>query len=105
HAAIPPNTAANFATQAMFGYVLPGHGETTLEVRQPTPVLMERPLIIVPEKSNLQVSAPGLVPEGEDVNRNGEKLRFYTVPQVPAGGVLALTVTGVPAHDRSGSVW
>jgi hypothetical protein len=105
HTVIPPNGAGNFATQAMFGYVLPAQGSTSVEVRQPIPVLMDRPLIIVPEKSGLTVSAPGLEPLEEQTNRAGEKLKLFTVPQVPASGVLALTVSGVPSHDRSGARW
>jgi hypothetical protein len=103
HGAILPNSAASFATQAMFGYVLPGHGDDTIELRQQLPVMMQEPLIIVPEKSNLRLSGPGLKRQKDDENRTGDKLHIYTLDTVAAGGTLSLTVTGVPTRDRSGA--
>jgi hypothetical protein len=104
HVVIPPNSAATFAAQALFGYVLKGEGDGTVEVRQPLPAMMEDPLIIVPVKSNLEVKASGLKFLSEESGRNGDKLKLYRMPAVPASSPLTLSVSGVPVRDRSGAV-
>ncbi len=99
---IPPDSAANFATQIRFGYVLPSDGDSTIDLRQVLPVAMPEPYILMPAKDNLQVSGPGVTRLKDEADSQGEKVLTYAAPPVAAAGTLTLEVHGIPSRDRTG---
>jgi hypothetical protein len=100
-APIPPDSAANFATQVRFGYVLPADGDT-VEVRQVFPIAMPEPFILLPAKDNLEVGGPGITRLKDETDNQGDKVLAYTAPPVAAAGTLAMSVSGIPARDLTG---
>ena len=99
---IPPDSAASFVHTARFGYIVPSEGASTMPLSQPFPVALPDPFILVPEKTGLQVSAAGLKPLPDDVDGSGDKVKAFTMPPLAAGAVMDLTVSGIPARDRTG---
>jgi len=102
---IPPDSAAAFVTTARFGYILPSGGASSLKVEQVMPVAVPTPpdtFLLVPQKTGLELSGPGVRRLGPEVDGAGEKVNVYTTPPIAAGATLAFTVTGIPAYDRKG---
>lgn len=101
-APVAPNSAAMFATQVRFGYILKSEGESEVEVRQPMPFGMESPFLIVPDSAGLTVEAAGLKSLPEEKDEQGKVVRLYTLPQIAPGGTLAIRFRGLAQRDRSG---
>jgi hypothetical protein len=101
-APIPPNSAAVYAVQAQYGFVLPSDGEAELQIRQPMPFGLESPFIVVPEASKLTLRAAGLKRIEDKTDGSGNTVHRYELPAIGVGGTLAITVVGLPARDRSG---
>jgi hypothetical protein len=99
---IPPDSAAQFVSTARFGYIVPSGGASRLPLRQVMPIAMPDPFILIPEKTGLGLEAAGLKTLQDDVDGTGDKVKAFSVPPVGAGGALELTVTGIPARDRTG---
>jgi hypothetical protein len=99
---IPPDSAANFASQIRFGYVLPADGEPTIEVKQVFPIAMPEPFILMPAKDNLELSGPGVTRLKDETDSHGDKVLAYTAPPVAASGTMTLQVSGIPARSRGG---
>jgi hypothetical protein len=101
---VPPDSPGATPTEVRFGYIMHTDGASSFELRQPMPVLMPEPLIIVPIKNDLSVEASGLKYLREDASGTGEKVKLYTLPTVAAGGTLSLNVSGYPTRDKSGAM-
>ncbi len=99
---IPPDAGAQFMTQIRYGYVLPANGDRTLDVRQPLPMALPDPFILVPANTGLRLDGSGLRALPADKDGRGDRVNVYTMPALPAGGTLALTVAGIPGRDRTG---
>ncbi|HEY0706134.1 MAG TPA: hypothetical protein VGG33_05020, partial [Polyangia bacterium] len=98
----PPDSGASTLLTARFGYILQSEGDSRLEVNQVLPAAYAEPYLLVPEKTGLTISGAGIKSLPPEVDSRGEKVLQYTMPAVPAGGTLAITVSGVPARDRTG---
>jgi hypothetical protein len=99
---IPPDSAASFISTARYGYILPTDGARTIQLNQPMPIALPDPFILVPEKTGLGLEGPGLKTLQDDVDGTGDKVKAFSTNPIPAGGNLVLTVTNVPARDRTG---
>jgi hypothetical protein len=99
---IAPDTGAQFMTQVRFGYILPADGEKVRDVRQPFPIGLSDPFLLVPANTGLELSGDGVKPLPPDKDGRGDKVNQYTTTAIPAGGTLALTVSGIPGRDRTG---
>jgi hypothetical protein len=99
---IPPDSSAQFVTQVRYGFILPAEGARSLEFKQPFPVALTDPMLLVPAKTGLTIDAPGLQLQKPDTDTRGDKVDIYTVPAIGAGNSLALTVFGIPGRDRTG---
>ena len=99
---IPPNNAALFALQMRVGFLLLARGSSRQELRQAMPFGLESPYFIVPAGLNLTLKAQGLraLPDAND--GQGTAVKTYEIPDIAPGGTLALTITGLPALDRTG---
>jgi hypothetical protein len=99
---IPPNKGAMFATRLRFGFVLPAGGSPTVEFRQPMPFGMEGVRLLVPANANLTVEAPGLRPQPDAKDAQGNVVKLYDLDNIAPGSALAVTISGLPAIDRKG---
>jgi hypothetical protein len=99
---IPPDSAASFISTARYGYILPTDGASTVQLSQPMPIALPDPFLLVPEKTGLALEGPGLKPQQDDVDGTGDKVKVFSTDPIPAGGNLVLTVTNIPARDRTG---
>jgi molybdenum-dependent DNA-binding transcriptional regulator ModE len=99
---VAPDRNAQFAASARFGYILQANGDTSLEVRQPMPIAMESPLVLVPGSSRLTIEGPGIKRLRDDQDASGNKVALYELPAIPAGGALAFTVAGIAQRERAG---
>jgi hypothetical protein len=99
---IAPDTGAQFMTQVRFGYILPADGERVRDVRQPFPIGLADPFLLVPANTNLVLSGEGVKSLPPDKDGRGDKVNQYTTSPIPAGGMLTLTVSGIPGRDRTG---
>lgn len=87
---------------ARFGFMLPHHGEDRLEVGLAMPQGMKAPLVLVPASTRLSIEATGLKTLPEQSDREGNPVQLFELPDVPAGGTLRFTVTGLPVVPRTG---
>jgi hypothetical protein len=88
--------------QARFGFYLPTAGRPEIELRQPMPLGLPEPLLLVPESARLRVEAAGLrvlPPQTDDANRS---ILMYQLPSVPPGGILRVRLGGLPVRGRTG---
>jgi hypothetical protein len=99
---IAPDTGAQFMTQMRYGYILPADGERVREVRQVLPIGLSDPFLLVPASTGLELSGDGVKSLPPDKDGRGDKVNQYTTHPIPAGGTLALTVSGIPGRDRTG---
>lgn len=98
---VPPGGPGVQPTEAIFAFGLISDGDT-LTFRQTLPLGNERPMIVTPADGKLTVSGPGVRAQPPRENGAGFKIVVYELPPVPPGGVLQVTVTGIPAHGRGG---
>ncbi len=100
---LAPNSAAATAAQAQFGFTIPGDGNGTIEFNQPLPFGLESPFFAVPAAGNLTISAPGIKRLEDRADSAGKPVQRYELPAIAPGGTLALTISGIPAHNRTGA--
>jgi hypothetical protein len=102
-ATVPPSGArGSGGLQAQFMFLLPTHNSETLTVEQPMPFGVETPLLIIPERYHLTVSADGLKTLRSDKDKQGNTVSLYELPSVPRGGTLRFTIGNIPAPDKTG---
>ena len=89
----PPN-------EVTFGFVLPYHGDTR-EFEQAVPTGMGPFNLITEQIPGLSVSGPGVGPR-EARELGGRKYWLARVEGVPAGGVLRLSIAGLPSTSSTG---
>jgi hypothetical protein len=99
---IPPNRAAVFALQIRVGFFLLARGSSRVELRQAMPFGLEGPFFIVPAGSNLSLSGNGLRSLPDRTDSQGMVVKVFEMSDIPPGGELALTVSGLPALDHTG---
>ncbi len=101
-AVIAPNSAASFATQARFGFILPADGASDIAYKQPLPTGMESPLIVIPADTGITLQGPGLRRIADTADARGGKVLRYESDAISPGGALIMTVVGLPTRDTSG---
>jgi len=100
--AIPPAAAPGIPVQARFGFFVPTTGEGSITLRQPMPLGLDTALIMVPERSHLTLSVPGLQAVAPQADDEGAQLHIFQLAAVPRNGVLTITVSGLPTRGRLG---
>ena len=101
-APIPPNKGAMFATRMRFGFVLPAGGSPTLVFKQPMPFGLEGVRLLVPANANLSIEAPGLRPQPDAKDGQGNVVKLYDLDNIAPGAALTVTVSGLPAISHTG---
>jgi hypothetical protein len=99
---IPPSQAALFALQIRVGFFLLARGSSRVELTQNMPFGLESPFFIIPAAANLTLAAPGLRALPDRADSEGTPLKVYETDDIKPGGVLALTVGGLPSLDHTG---
>jgi hypothetical protein len=93
-------TSKNAGHEVAFGFVLPYHGSTRGFV-QPMPNGIGPFTLITEQIPGLTVSGPG-IGERQERELGGRKYWVMPVEGVPAGGVVAFTMEGLPSTDSTG---
>jgi hypothetical protein len=88
--------------QARFGFFLPTTGEGSITIRQPMPLGIETPVVLVPETHHLKLAAPGLQAMAPQTDDRGAGMQIFQLASVPRNGVLTITVSGVPTRASLG---
>jgi hypothetical protein len=101
-APIPPNRGAMFATRLRFGFVQPAGGASSMIFKQPMPFGMDGVRLLVPANANLTIEAAGLRPQPDAKDAQGQVVRIFDLDNIPAGGALTVTISGLPAIDHKG---
>jgi hypothetical protein len=100
--AVPPSDAHGIPVQARFGFFLPTTGEGSITIRQPMPLGIETPVLMVPESHHLKLEAPGLQVMAPQTDDRGAGMQIFQLASVPRNGVLTITVSGVPTRASLG---
>jgi len=98
--AILNTTAKNAGQEAVFGFVLPYHGDTRA-FSQPMPNGIGTFTLITEQIPGLTVTGPGI---GERQERELGGRKYWVMPGEPIapGGVLEFTLNGLPSTDSTG---
>jgi hypothetical protein len=108
HGAISPKGAAagpgadprSAGNEVAFAFGMPYHGDTR-DFEQPLPNGAGQLAIIVEQSSGVRVTGPRVgQPEARELQ--GHKYWLMRVEPIPAGGVLAFTITGLPSTSSVG---
>jgi hypothetical protein len=106
HGTISPKRALGDAdaktagNEVSFGFVMPYHGDTR-ELAQPMPTGIGLFTVIMEQIPGMEITGPGIgAREARDLN--GHKYWIMAGQAIPAGGVMKLTVTGLPSTDHTG---
>jgi hypothetical protein len=91
-----------FATRMRFGFVLPAGGSPTLVFKQPMPFGLEGVRLLVPANANLGIEAPGLRPQPDAKDGQGNVVKLYDLDNIAPGAALTVTVSGLPAISHTG---
>jgi hypothetical protein len=108
HGAIAPRRAVAgpdgraTGNEITFGFVYPYKGDSK-EFEQPMPNGIGRFTVITEQAAGLMVSGPGVGPR-EARELSGRKYWVAPVEAVPPGGVLKLSITGLPSTDPTGRI-
>jgi hypothetical protein len=100
--AIPPASSHTPPVQARFGYFVPAAGENAITLRQPMPLGIEEPVVMVPETVHLTLAAPGLHAMAPQTDDRGARILIFQLASVPRNGVLSITVSGLPTRGGLG---
>ena len=100
--AIPPLGSHAVPVQARFGFFLATGGESSLTFRQPMPLGMESPVVMVPEDDHLKLAGPGLQAIAPQTDDRGARVQIFQLASVPRNGVLSITVSGLRTRSRVG---
>jgi hypothetical protein len=100
--AVPPSESPGIPVQARFGFFVPTAGETSITIRQPMPLGIENPVVMVPENAHLKLAAPGLQTMAPQTDDRGARVQTFQLASVPRNGVLTITVSGLPARGSLG---
>jgi len=100
--AIPPASFREVPVQARFGFFLPTAGENTIAFRQPMPLGIQSPVVMVPEAAHLTLTAPGLQAMASQTDDRGARVLLFQLASVPRNGILTITVSGLPARGSLG---
>jgi len=100
--AVPPQDAHGIPVQARFGFFLPTTGEGSITIRQPMPLGIENPVVLVPEMHHLRLAAPGLQAMAPQTDDRGAGMQIFQLASVPRNGVLTITVSGLPTRASLG---
>ncbi len=104
-APVSPNRAALVATVAEFQFVVATEDAPALELRQPLPFGLERPVVVLPASSGLSVEAPGMTSRPDRKTADGETVKEYELPPIEPGGTLLLAISGFPTRKRPGQAF
>jgi len=100
--AIPPSSSRVPPVQARFGFFVSTAGESSITLRQPMPMGIETPVVMVPDEDHLKLSAPGLQALAPQADDRGSQVQVFQLASVPRNGVLRITVSGLPTRSRLG---
>jgi len=100
--AVPPASSSGIPVQARFGFFLPTAGESRITFRQPMPLGIESPLVMVPETAHLTLTAPGLQAMPSQTDDRGARMQLFQFASVPRNGVLSIAISGLPARGSLG---
>jgi hypothetical protein len=100
--AIPSSSSHTPPVQARFGFYVSTAGESSTTLRQPMPLGLETPVVMVPENDHLKLSAPGLQAMAPQADERGARIQIFLLASVPRNGVLSITVSGLPTRSRLG---
>ena len=100
--AVPPQDAHGIPVQARFGFFLSTTGEGSITIRQPMPLGIETPVLMVPESHHLKLEAPGLQAMAPQTDDRGAGMQIFQLASVPRNGVLTITVSGLPTRASLG---
>ena len=100
--AVPPANFRGIPVQARFGFFLPTAGENTIAFRQPMPLGIQSPVVMVPEAARLTLTAPGLQAMASQTDDRGARMLIFQLASVPRNGVLSITVSGLPTRGSLG---
>ena len=100
--AIPPASSHTPPVQARFGFFVSTAGESSVILRQPMPLGIETPVVMVPESVHLTLAAPGLQAMASQTDDRGARIQVFQLASVPRNGVLSITVSGLPTRGALG---
>ena len=100
--AIPPTSLRGIPVQARFGFFLPTAGESRIAFRQPMPLGIESPVVMVPEADHLTLTAPGLQAMDSQTDDRGARMQIFQLASVPRNGVLSIAISGLPTRGSLG---
>ncbi len=100
--AIPPSSSHGLPVQARFGFLLATAGERSITLRQPMPLGIESPVVMLPEEHHLTITAPGLQAMAPQADDRGGRIQIFQLASVPRNGVLSITVSGLPTRASLG---
>ena len=100
--AVPPADSDGIPVQARFGFFVPTAGERSITLRQPMPLGIESPVVMVPENDHLALAAPGLQTMAPQTDDRGARMLLFQLASVPRNGVLSITVSGMPTRASVG---
>ena len=100
--AIAPASPDQVPVQARFGFFMPLGGGKSLTFRQPMPLGIDSPLVMVPESAHLTLSGPGLQALAPRPDDHGGQMLIFQIAGVPRNGVLGFTISGLPARSGLG---
>jgi hypothetical protein len=100
--AIPPLSSHRVPVQARFGFLFLTAGQSSITLRQPMPLGIESPVVMVPEDDHLKLTAPGLQAMDSHTDERGARIQVFQLASVPRNGVLSITVSGLPTRGALG---
>jgi hypothetical protein len=100
--AVPPAGSSGIPVQARFGFFLPTAGESRITFRQPMPLGIEGPVVMVPEADHLTLTASGLQTMASQTDDRGARMQIFQLASVPRNGVLSIAISGLPARGSLG---
>jgi hypothetical protein len=99
---IPPSQPTQMPVQARFGFYIPTAKESSVTIRQPMPLGMEGPVVMIPAAAGLTLGAPGMKALPSQDDDRGGKMLVFELPSVPRNGVLTLSLVGLPSPNALG---
>jgi hypothetical protein len=100
--AVPPASVGGIPVQARFGFFLPTAGASSITLRQPMPLGIESPVVMVPESDHLTLTAPGLQAMASQTDDRGARMQIFQLASVPRNGVLSVAISGLPTRGSLG---